>query len=147
MTTIAYRDGVMASDSLVTAGTLRCGSMRKITRNSVGWIGGGAGPMETIVRLLAWIDAGAEGEPPEMKEADAIIVSPDGVVHFWTGAGPLTPVQGSFFAVGSGERVAVGAMAAGADAIQAVRLAIEYDTGTGGDIAFLMNDKAQAGHR
>lgn len=142
MTTIAYRDGILASDSLVTAGTLRCGGMRKIARNAAGWMGGSAGPMETNVRLLAWIDAGAHGDPPEMKEADAIIVSPEGVVHFWTGAGPLTPVLGDFFAVGSGERVAVGAMAAGADAIKAVRIAIEFDTASGGDIAFLMREDA-----
>lgn len=137
MTTIAYRDGVLAADRLITSGTLRCGEMRKIATNEAGWLCGCAGPITASAIVLAWIEAGAEGEPPEAKEADAIIVSPDGAVHFWTGYGPLTRAHGDFFAVGSGERIAVGAMAAGASAIDAVRIAIAHDTATGGPVDYL----------
>jgi len=46
-------------------------------------------------------------------------------------------VRAPFYALGSGYQVAMGAMEFGATAEEAVRAAIKWDTGSGGDVTVL----------
>jgi hypothetical protein len=132
VTTIAYRDGVMASDSLITTETgLRFGECVKIGRAPDGTLAGASGPMRAMTLVLGWLQAGAEGNPPEIDGVDGLVVRPDGSMFSWDGTG-LNAFHGKYAAVGSGGRIAFAAMAAGADAVRAVEIAIELDTSSGG---------------
>lgn len=64
MTTIAYRDGVMAADTLTTWGNSRDGYVSKIAkRGSV--LAAGSGSMAHVQRFLDWFRTGMKGDPPE----------------------------------------------------------------------------------
>ena len=137
MTTIAYRDGVLAADRLITQGDARFGYTRKVALSPAGHIGGAAGGLHDVESFLRWIDGGCEDDPPDVTSSDeptGILVMPDGTINLWNGHSVLVPVRGPFVADGSGWKLAIGAMAAGASAIQAVEIASLYDTGTGGGI-------------
>ena len=102
---------------------------------------GGAGFYDEIVEIVAWITAGAkEDKKPALPESDddssdIIVVDPDGAAHWLTW--PYlrrVPISGSFCAVGSGAKYAIGAMAMGANARRAVQVASRFDNQTGGGV-------------
>ena len=133
MTTIAYRDGVLAADSLATCNGMRDGYGAKIWR--VGrLLVGGAGSRAECLKFRDWVVAGMKGRP-DIAETNAIVVSPEHVVC-WSEKG-CWPVAEPFYAIGSGYEIAIGAMAVGADAERAVHIAAQYDTRTGGDVITL----------
>ncbi len=141
MTVIAYRAGVMAGDRAVTSGRgMLCGTRAKVARTSAGWLVGAAGPLSGATGAVEWVEAcfhsGDEFVPPRGKldGLDAIIVSPTGRVFYFDGRAFPTEVTGEYFAVGGGEEFAMGAMAVGADAIQAVQAACMLGAGLGGGI-------------
>lgn len=139
MTTIAYKDGVLAADTQVTASSCRVGSSRKIGMiGPVMW--GAAGVLPLCQRFDAWVRGGCKGDPPPMKDTDgdtaeAIIVFDGRVVCFRSDG--LDHITSPFYANGSGWRFAMGAMAAGASAVDAVRAAAVLDVHTGGEITVL----------
>jgi len=51
--------------------------------------------------------------------------------------GSITDIKNGYFTLGSGSKIALGAMAAGADPREAVLIASDYDTHTGGSIDVL----------
>lgn len=139
MTTIAYRDGVLASDTLITSGTDVSGYYQKGRR--IGLLlyasTGSCGLGDTFE---AWLRGGCRGDQPSLKNGDStahcIVVMPDGLV-VWFHQDGMTPMRTPYHAVGSGSAYAIGAMAAGATAAEAVRIAMLHDTGTGGDVTTL----------
>ena len=140
MTTIAYRDGVLACESLVTAGTMRAGSLQdKIARSPQGYIAGAAGRMGHNVAFNRWIEAGMpeEAKPELGDDFDAIIVSPDGVVSYVSDKLVICPIDAPFAAIGSGEKYAMAAMEMGASAERAIEVAMKFDTSSGGEIKTL----------
>jgi ATP-dependent protease HslVU (ClpYQ) peptidase subunit len=62
------------------------------------------------------------------------IVFPNGKLFVMNRAAVLVEFQSEFVAIGSGAAVALGAMAYGATAREAVRIAIEFDVYSGGEI-------------
>lgn len=138
MTTIAYRDGILAADTMVSGSGCRVGSVVKAFRRTDGHMAGAAGDLSWAQRLLGWFTAGEEGEAPLPKEnaGEAIIVRPDGEVFFVDESGMHT-LSAEFFSLGSGACVALGAMAAGASAETAIEIACRFDCHTGGDITVL----------
>lgn len=137
MTTIAYRDGVIAYDSRVTAGPTIVDDNRskRVSRRGVEYFM--CGCVSDQEYLIRWYQ-GEKPETPDNVEASAIIVS-DGVVYM---AGYvkddgffLCPLrQDNVAAMGSGEDHALTAMDMGADAKTAVKMAAKRDTQTGGRI-------------
>lgn len=76
--------------------------------------------------------------PPEVEgDMECLIVHKSGQVFLQEGYNAPYPVDGPFFAVGSGAEIAIGAMAMGASAEQAVKIAAMYDTQTGGKVTVL----------
>ncbi|CAN7306361.1 hypothetical protein LJR231_001579 [Phyllobacterium sp. LjRoot231] len=143
MTTIAYRDGVLASDSMLSGDALAWGSVSKIVRAKNGAIGGACGRLEKTLEFLAWLEAfngDALDHPPSQMEADGIVVTPDLKLLLWTGGSQLAIVDAPFLAIGTGAKIAMGAMAMGASPAQAIRIAREYDVYTGGEIKILSID-------
>lgn len=138
MTTIAYRDGVIAADSLVCAGPMRAGSVTKVGRSASGHLGGAAGSMDNAAAFVAWLMSGAEGElPPRSADFDGLLVNPSGDVFYVGEKGGPVAVSGPFFAIGSGERFAVAAMEMGATAMRAVEVAVKYDVNSAAPIISL----------
>jgi ATP-dependent HslUV protease subunit HslV len=135
MTTVAYRDGILAADSLATSGDTVTGQAVKLKRLADGRLAAMLGRSGAAQRLLAWIEAGAQGEQPG-GDAGVVIVDDDGASYYDDGVSERCS-RAPFKAWGTGGCLAMGAMAAGASAEQAVRIACEWDIYTGGDVIAL----------
>lgn len=142
MTVIAYRDGVMAADSMGSADSVMQRGTRKVTRSSTGIIAGFSGVFGAGRKFLRWVEAGAVGDPPLPREHPGdpdhqsytgIYVMPDGRVIVVDSEGADERFA-SYLALGAGSAAALGAMFAGADAETAVRAAIEHCAWCGGDV-------------
>lgn len=140
MTTIAYRDGVLAADSQTTYGKSAEQTFGKIAcKGTV--LAGAVGCSALCQKFLDWFRSGMLGCAPSMssgEDADAtgiIIHGPEHVLLLnktgWERR------RAAFYAIGSGGEVATGAMAMGADARQAVEIAALHDVYTGGPISVL----------
>lgn len=142
MTTIAYRDGVLAADSLSTRYGNREGTVCKIAKKA-NLMAGASGSADMCQAFRVWFMTGCKGQPPYMGDpdkswAEGFIVMPDGAVAvFGPSSQWVNQPYGGFSAWGSGSDVALGAMAAGATAEQAVAAAIMLDINSGGEITVL----------
>lgn len=110
----------------------------------------GSGHCRTIATAKVWAAAlDAKGNPfnparepdwsyflddPEDRDFACLLVDPDGRVWLIDGELTPTPVEGDFFAVGSGGTYALGALEAGADPVRAVEIAAKYDSSTSAPI-------------
>lgn len=141
MTVIAYRDGVLATDSACFINGIRAGTVRKAYEYR-GWLFGwcGASGFERTVRAmidhLEEVDRleGAAAWPALPAECSVLLVSPAGLVDSVTEHSRWEPISADFLAIGSGCEVAVGAMDQGASAEEAVRAAIRRNAWCGGDV-------------
>lgn len=83
---------------------------------------------------------GAKGNPPAMKADDdhahGYVFMPDDTIVWFHSQG-VTHIRAPFWAAGSGDCFARGAMEMGATAEQAVAAAIKWDTGSGGPVTVL----------
>lgn len=137
VTIIAYKDGVMAADTATFQGDLKIARTSKIVRRADGALAGASGRTGTIQKFNVWFLAGASGEFDPKCEEDgfmAIMISAAGIVSKMNFAGEIYSVYAPFYANGAPEDFALGAMAAGASAEEAVKLCIEYSDGCGGDV-------------
>lgn len=137
MTTVAYRDGVLAADSLCSSEGMVVGSAAKAAAYGPLLVGV-AGTLGIAQRFMDWLQTGATGQPPAMDgpydgSATAMVILPDGLIATFDRYG-VDRMKAPFHAIGSGWRLALGAMAAGATAEEAVRIAATMDCYTGGAI-------------
>lgn len=139
MTTIAYRDGVLAADTLACWGSNRDGFATKIRKRGA-VLAGVSGALSAGQAFLDWFSSGMKGDPPAMPDGEAstfgLIVTPDDWVLIWGPRG-WERTRNPTVAMGSGSEFAQGAMEMGASAEQAVRVAMVHDTKTGGEITVL----------
>lgn len=146
MTVIAYRDGVLACDTQALSGwavaSLSVVKARKVGRILVA----AAGSSALSARFLDWVSAGMTGEP-EMGErgnddysAVGYLFTPGGrCVSFFPGLPPCL-THAPFYAFGSGGWTALGALAVGATAEQAVAATIEWNRSCGGKVMTWRHD-------
>lgn len=147
MTTIAYRDGVMAGDSCWHVNNLQTTSMTKVVRLSSGSLFGAAGDgdIRALLTLLDKIKSvdrmPSRADLAALKcDIHAILVFPRAQISMISIApgGPdcnnldhyeaqIWPANRGFAAVGTGAELAIGAMAAGKSARQAVGIACKFD--------------------
>lgn len=133
MSTIAYRNGEMVADTRAWAGSrMPIGRKKKIHRLKDGSLLGisssDVGAPESFIRWANEVDEPEVSETENAYDIQALLVKPDGRVYFWNeGNGFSGPLEGEFFALGSGELAALGAMFMGADARKAVAVACEVD--------------------
>lgn len=135
MTTIATDGHSMAADSLSTAGGERVAFPQKLHRASDGRLFGSAGPSADCALFTKWM-RGETGKPDLSDGFSALVLTPEGRVFYL--CPKLEPVE--FIvpqAIGSGAPYAIGAMLAGASPEEAVRIAIQRDTTSGGEIQSL----------
>ena len=135
MTTIAYRSGIMASDSRVSLGdNTPPWKWRKMERLPDGRLVGFSGNPYRQNAFVAWLLDPALARPDLTDECKAMVVKPaDKSVWFYQYTGEIE-MDGPFFAIGCGAIPALAAMHAGADAAEAVRIASLLDPFTGGEI-------------
>jgi hypothetical protein len=138
MTTIAYRDGVMAADTQINSGNgCRAGSITKIGQTADGHWWGFSGNTEMQAACVDWAES-RTGNPPEI-DGVLIIVDPAGDKREWWGKGWLV-CDDEQAAWGSGERIARGAKFVGGSAVQAVQAAIALDLESGGEVTVLRRE-------
>ena len=141
MTTIAYRDDVLAGDTQVTCGTTIDGRDQKVFRKGT-LLFGSIGCSGLGERFVSWVRRGMIGECPTLrpgeKDDDAWgLLFPGADLVLWRFQDRWARHRAPFFAYGSGAEFAMGAMAFGATAEEAVKVATRFDTGTGGEITVL----------
>lgn len=134
MTTIAYRNGIIAADTQGEVnGWLIPGSASKLRRVSPNAVAGFTGDWANFEPWLVWY-AGDRSQPFDIGENSRVIVAcaMHGVT-IYEGKGWFR-FTGPFGAWGSGWPPAVAAMHMGADAKRAVEIAALVDPSTGGDV-------------
>lgn len=135
-TTIAYKDGVLACDSQWSSADTVLSSACKIERLPSGALYGAAGYTDDRELKLLINNVKTEGKLPlasvleKIKiDVQALLILPNGrVFRVMTGDnGEVCPLEAPFCAVGSGQMIALGAMAHGASAVEAVAIACDLD--------------------
>lgn len=144
MTTIAYKDGVLAADSKVTSDSVYAGTAIKLVK-SKRYLLAACGNLNCVHEFLRWGKRGFKEEErhqlaDEMKKTDVdftgVSVDPNGMLYEYDGTtlpAPVRLVKG-MYAIGSGSEFALGAMAAGCSAREAIKIASLFDVNTGGKI-------------
>jgi len=148
MTTIAYKAGIMACDSCWTLGNVQVTSKNKIYRLASGALLGQAGDNDCR-EIEYFLDKVKSAKNLPIRKAllelrlefSGILALPDGSVWRVTSREDpvdykdevgFTPITRKFVACGSGNEFAWGAMMNGATALEAVKIAAEFDINTRG---------------
>lgn len=140
MTTIAYRDGVMASDSGCYTGGAEHAWTRKLAAGKDGTLYGVTGGAAECETFLTWVDAGEEaatrpiprqiGASEDYRSSFAVLIAPaEGDITFLTAQGSERYPGAEYMAVGAGATVAFGALFAGASAEAAITAAAAHSDG------------------
>lgn len=142
MTTIAWDGKTLAADMAITAGWQRLDTPMEKVAAGPGVLGAAAGSTTYCAAFRKWVEGGCAGDAPEAKSSGdstdrglLIRATEDG--HFKAichEEGGTFELFEQFFAMGSGKEYALGAMAAGADAVAAVNAAIRFDVMSGGGV-------------
>jgi ATP-dependent protease HslVU (ClpYQ) peptidase subunit len=134
MTVIVYRDGVMAADTRAWSGdSVPVGWKKKIRRLEDGRLVGCSCPEVGVPNaFLDWIAAGApEDAKPKIDDNEGLsglVVDAQGQGWLYTANMQCSgPIHAPYFAIGSGEKYALGALAMGATAEEAVQAACDLD--------------------
>lgn len=145
MTTVAYRDGILAADSLTTRGNISIAGIQKLFKSNTVLVGI-CGNLHEAVPFVKWVlDTSNSVErvedfyhhdSPLDAEADteALVVDRDGVCWFMHASGNVFKFDEDYAAAGSGDYFALGAMYHGASATEAVAASAALDLYTGGEI-------------
>ena len=145
MTTLAYRAGIIAADSFETysgeAGGTSLGLCEKLFRKRVGRrdvVIGTAGGSYLGMVFVDWY--GTDAKPPAVlvdahldEDFDVLILDRGKVFTANHLCRPVEVIE-PFIAIGSGRKVALGALECGASARRAVEIAARRDPYTGGPI-------------
>ncbi len=151
MTTIAYRDGIMAAEGKMTLGDM----VIKLDTEKVFWVNnhlvGVCGRACAINTFVTWLQKMTDyhivnqevGElvdlvPPALEDDEgysALVVTPSRQVLMYDGNTPIDMGSDVPMSVGSGSCFALAAMKAGNSAEEAVKVACELDVYSGGEIA------------
>lgn len=144
MTTIAWdsRTKTMVGDR---RSAYHGNGVTKVRRIYDGALVGFAGCVETALAALDWVEVtlvqtggrldgpGVPNRPDLSEPITLLVVLPDGRALYCHEKLRFIPVSGPHFAIGSGGGYAMGAMAFGATALEAVRIAAHYDDATGSE--------------
>lgn len=150
MTTISYKDGVMASDGKMTLGDM----VIKLDTQKTFWVNnhlvGVCGRARAINTFVSWLQKQTDyhivnsevGDlvdlvPPVLEDDEgynALVVTPSRQVLMYEGNTPIDMGVDVPMSVGSGSCFALAAMKTGSSAEEAVKVACELDVYSGGEI-------------
>jgi hypothetical protein len=151
MTCVVFKDGILASDSQLVSRSWTCvGDFKKIGTHTVDGVTygyGATGETAYCQKFSDWIHSPAfalwlsdgSGHPnlePAGKDevCTGILFKPDGSCVRFEGNYPPFTLRAPFYAFGSGDALAMGAMAAGATAHEAVEIACKFDVLSNGPV-------------
>jgi len=146
MTTVAYKNGVMAADSAITDGVMRGGKLWKITRHDAsGALLGVAGKVTEVVDYLNYFRryGVTKSKKFSLAESTGLIATVEGTVML-VEASTIYPIEEEYFAIGSGAAMAMTAMRCGCSAIIAVKIACELDLFSGPPVRALTHSGDRA---
>jgi ATP-dependent protease HslVU (ClpYQ) peptidase subunit len=137
MTTIAWDGRRIAADTLVSFDNMKSRYTTKIHRID-GALVACAGKVSDVAHFLTWVRAGEHPglNVPTLDESfEAIVIRPFEKGEAVTYGPELNPEpRPAPWSLGSGAKIAMGALLAGADAKRAVEICIDLDIYSGGDI-------------
>lgn len=156
MTCIVFRDGVIASDSKVIGRHWNAiGGFAKVGKRMYDgqvYLYGATGETSYAAKFDRWMQSPAfdeymktgEGHPnlepaARDEQCTGLIFTPDGACMRVEGNYPIYTVTAPYFAFGTGDSAALGALYMGATAQQAVEAACEHDILSNGPVQFLTN--------
>lgn len=128
----------MASDKRANLSGVRM-TVTKIRRGEAGNLVGVAGTAALTEDIFHWLCEGGERPEGQGEKSDwcAILeITPEGVIYRHERLGRIR-VEDAQYAVGSGADFARAAMAMGATAAEAIKLASKFDTATGDGVDVL----------
>jgi ATP-dependent protease HslVU (ClpYQ) peptidase subunit len=143
MTTIAYRDGVIAADSRVTIKDfVDSNNDKKIYRLSDGSLFGASGDLVGGLKLLDLLKATLKAKKfvipnANVKSTKALFITPYGTPFYYEAGYWEKRKKNEYLGIGTGGKYALAAMDAGADAITACRIGAKRDIYSGGTIRWL----------
>lgn len=147
MTTIVYRNGIMAADGRAYGGDkVPIGTKCKITRLEDGTLVAVSSTIVGAMGLIVdWYKNGAKEKGDDIlpDKFTMLAVKPNGEGFMANNIAALTgPLRADYWAIGSGEEYALGALAysEGCNAIAAVKAACELDVWSDLPIYFATHD-------
>lgn len=130
MTCVAYKDGVMAADTMLSSFNSQCRA-QKIVRLPDGGMAGGCGSWVRAYAVLQYLAAGGPMEAkegsPNATDASVLVAKPDGTLWLIDGEFPAYPLMDTVAAVGCGSDAAMMAMSLGLSAVEAVARVTKQD--------------------
>lgn len=144
MTTIAYRAGVLAADTMMSYADTPVTLPDFKLFIAGGYAVGVCGDCRMIPTIKRWFED-HHCKPAKASERvwddgfDLLAMNVKGEL-FTVFADTLHPYPSEFFAVGSGRLPALGAMARGASAVEAVEIASRFDVHTGQPVQFITTE-------
>jgi hypothetical protein len=133
LTVIAFKDGVMAADTLASDGQSRL-RVQKIVRLPDGGVAGMCGNAADGYAGLSWLASGGSQEGtegkqlvPDISDATILIARPDGSLWLLEGRFPAFPLLDKIAAEGCGAAAARVAMGLGLSAVEAVMQVAQHD--------------------
>ena len=142
MTTIAWRNGVLAADRKGSEDNTayRTRKLHRTGNYAIAFSGNAGCGM----KFVKWFNK-KEGKCPLDKETNALVMDlTTGQCWKWDEEGWPHVVEDRFIALGSGGDIALGAMAMNASAIEAVEVASEWDNNSGLGINYAKSRKFRA---
>lgn len=141
MSTIAFDGKWIAFDQMAIgpAGAPTYGAQKVVPTEGAVVFAGGCGMLDGVRAFQEWACAGMEDPYPQIcsdlvDECTYFTISEGGIVSLYERRSVFVTKQEAPAAFGSGSQFAMGAMLAGSDAREAVRIAIELDTNSGGEV-------------
>lgn len=145
MTTIVYRDGILAADSAIHAGGCLVGESEAKIFEHKGSLFGVTGSVSGQSVLKKWLDDNRSLKNlSNIRDDDLEIIeiNPEGKVFYLYDDFLHAPIRAEFHAIGSGFKIALGALEAGATATMAVEICIKLDCYTAGKVKSLIHRTA-----
>ena len=132
MTTIAWKDGILAADKRSTDGNV-AHTCTKMYRKK-GYVIAFSGYVQEGLKFIEWWDK-KKGKPPN-KDTDVLVmcIETGACVHWEAKSKIGIPVEDECTAIGTGAAIAIGAMEAGATAEQAIQIASKRDPNSGNGV-------------
>lgn len=138
MTIATYKAGILAADSWSTSsGTVVATTTNKAVRSKKGIVGACTGWASFCESFRQWVLSECKGKLKFPEDASGMIVRPGSdKIEVWDQQG-VAYFNEPYYAIGCGRDYALGAMAVGACATQAVEAAIKHDTHCGGAVNYV----------
>lgn len=135
MTVIAYKAGILAADTQTIhvehVKLLHDVKIAKYKGHLFGLAGDLCPPLDEFKKW--WFTEPRKPMKGRVK-FDVLMITPEGHITIADHTGSIERLHMPFFAIGSGKEFAIGAMAAGASAKQAVQIAIEFCPSVSGSV-------------